>query len=335
MRVVSRIGAALAVCLVACAHAASAGTITVYTALENDEVSMYLAAERKALPDVHVRVLRLSTGDLAARLIAESGHPRNDVIWGEGLTDMLDPRIAALLQPVKLANVAGFPARFRDPAGRWFAPTGYVSALCVNTRALAAAHLPMPTSWKDLTKPVYKGQVVMPDPQSSGTGYMMVAGVLHGLGASRGWALLKAMAPNVAQYTASGSRPCKLARTGEYPIGVSFAFVAMQAIKQGFPVKMVIPSDHVGYELEASGLMKGASNAADARRFLNWTASAQAAALYRRYKSIVAADPAPAPAQVRDGLPADFMQHLEPIDFSASAKQRSAVIDRWKHEIEH
>ncbi|NII10778.1 ABC transporter substrate-binding protein [Oleiagrimonas sp. C23AA] len=334
MRVLTRVAIALVLGLFVGVHAC-AGTITVYTALENDEVSLYLAAAHKALPDVHVRVLRLSTGDLAARLVAEAGHPRNDVVWGEALTDMLDPRIAGQLQPLHLANVAHFPSRFRDPAGRWFAPTGYVSALCVNTPALAAAHLPMPHSWRDLTKPIYKGQVVMPDPQSSGTGYMMIAGILHGLGQARGWALLKALSGNVAQYTASGSRPCKLARTGEYPIGVSFAFVAMQAIKQGFPVQMVIPSDHVGYELEASGLMKGARNAADARRFLAWTASSQAAALYRHYKSIVAVSAAPSAGEIHDGLPAHLMQHLEPIDFAASARQRAAVIERWKRDVGH
>ena len=187
-------------------------------------------------------MLRLSSGDLAARLIAESGHPRNDVIWGEALTDMLDPRIAAELAPVELATDR-CPARAlsRPRTARWFAPTGYVTALCVNTEALAAQHLPMPTSWDDLAKPVYKGQVVMPDPQSSGTGYMMVAGILKDRGEAEGWDLLKRLSPNVAQYTKSGSNPCKLARTGEYPIGVSFAFVAMQAIKQGFPIKMVVP----------------------------------------------------------------------------------------------
>lgn len=333
MRIASRPLAVVLGGLLAC-NAVHAGSITVYTALENDEISIYLAAAHKALPDVQVHVLRLSSGDLAARLIAESGHPRNDVIWGEALTDMLDPRIAAELAPLTSAPIAALPARYRDPAGTWFAPTGYVTALCVNTQALQAQHLPLPTSWDDLAKPAYKGQLVMPDPQSSGTGYMMVAGLLKDRGDAAGWTLLGQLSPNMAQYTKSGSNPCKLARTGEYPVGVSFAFVAMQAIKQGFPVKMVIPAGHVGYELEASGLMKTASNPADAKRFLDWTASAQAKALYRQYKGIVAGE-APTPEQVAAGLPADIADRLAPIDFKASAVQRTAVIERWKHAIAH
>ncbi|MFT8211721.1 MAG: hypothetical protein ACMZI0_16140 [Symbiopectobacterium sp.] len=87
--------------------------------------------------------------------------------------------------------------------------------------------------------------------------------------------------------TKSGSRPCKAARTGEYAIGVSLAFAAMQSIEEGYPVKMVIPSDGAGYELEASGLMAASKNKADAKRFLDWTLSNSAATLYTKYKEIV------------------------------------------------
>ncbi|WP_194284625.1 ABC transporter substrate-binding protein, partial [Streptococcus pneumoniae] len=67
-------------------------------------------------------------------------------------------------------------------------------ALPISSLSLDILHLPMPTSWADLAKPVYKGQVVMPDPQSSGTGYMIVAAILQGMGADKGWALLKQIA---------------------------------------------------------------------------------------------------------------------------------------------
>lgn len=333
MRIATRLVAAFAVLFLA-SGGARAGSITVYTALENDEVSIYLAAARQAMPDLHVHVLRLSTGDLAARLLAESASPRNDVIWGEALTDMLDPRIEAELAPATSPAIAKLPPRYRAPDNKWFAATGYLAAFCVNTEALAAQHLPMPASWADLARPAYKGQLVMPDPQSSGTGYMIVAAILQGMGADRGWPLLKRIAGNVAQFSPSGSSPCKLARTGEFPIGVSFAFTAMQSIRQGFPVRMVIPSSNVAYELEASALMKSSTNPADARRFLDWVASPQAAALYRKYKSIVAAPgTGPTPEQVKAGLPADIERRLYPMDFESSMQQRAATIARWKSDV--
>ena len=159
--------------LLALCATARAGTITVYSALESDEIATYLEGAKKAMPDLDVHVLRLSSGDLAARLLAESAEPRNDVVWGMAATDLLDPRIAALLQPVHSAAIDALPARFRGDDGRWFAPTGYLAALCVNRDALAEHGLPMPRSWHDLASPRYKGQIAMPDPASSGTGYML------------------------------------------------------------------------------------------------------------------------------------------------------------------
>jgi iron(III) transport system substrate-binding protein len=314
---------------------ATAGTLTVYSALESDEIAVYLDAAHKAMPDIDVHVLRLSTGDLAARLVAESAAPRTDVVWGEAATDLLDPRIRALLAPVSTPNIDRLPSRFRSTDGSWFAATGYMAAMCVNTQALAEQHLPMPKTWADLANPVYRGQIVMPDPTSSGTGYMMLSALLQGNEQSgidkSDWPLAGAIAANLAQVTLSGSGPCKLARIGEYPIGVSFAFVAMQSIKQGYPITMVIPGQREGYELEASAMLATTTHAVDAKRFLDWTASAQAAELYRQYKEIVAAPGTrPTAEQMKAGLPVDIERYLAPRDFALGASERTATLARWK-----
>lgn len=313
---------------------AQAGTIVAYTALEENEIAEYVAAAKKDMPDVEVKVLRLSTGDLGARILAEAANPQHDVIWGWAVTNMLDSRIQALLDPYTEKGVEKLPAAYRGKDGKWFAATGYAAAFCVNTEVLKAKNLPMPTSWADLAKPIYKGEIAMPNPVSSGTGYLQVAGILQSHGDDKGWALLKAMDANVAQYIKSGSRPCKAARAGEYAIGTSLAFAAMQSIEEGFPVKMVIPSDGAGYELEASGLMKTAKNKADAKRFLDWTLSATAAGLYTKFKELVTIPGTPqSKAAVAAGLPADPLKVLYPMDFAKSAKEREAILATWQKTI--
>ena len=318
--------------LLAVCPAAWAGSLTVYSALESDEIATYLQGAKQALPGVDIHVLRLSSGDLAARLLAESAEPRNDVVWGMAATDLLDPRIAALLQPIHSPAIDALPARFRGRDGLWFAPTGFMAALCVNREALAEHHLPMPRTWQDLTSPMYRGQIAMPDPASSGTGYMVLSSLSDAGRDAQGMQRVTAIAANIGQVTLSGSAPCKLARIGEFPIGVSFAFSAMQSIRQGYPVTMVLPTDGTGYELEGSALMKGATNVEDAKRFLDWTASPSAAALYRGYKEIVAAPGSmPTAEQQRAGLPADVVATLPARDFEAAARERAALIARFKH----
>ncbi|MCO5357350.1 ABC transporter substrate-binding protein [Acidovorax kalamii] len=313
---------------------AHAGTVTAYTALEEDEIKEYLAAAKKDLPDVDVKVLRLSTGDLGARILAEAANPQHDVIWGWALTNTLDPRITALLEPYSPKGSDKLAAKDKAADGKWFTTTGYMAAFCVNTEVLKAKKLPMPTSWKDLTNPVYKGEVVMPNPVSSGTGYLQIAALIQSRGNDEGWKLIKAMDGNVAQYIKSGSRPCKAARAGEFAIGTSLAFAAMQSVDEGYPVKMVIPTDGTGYELEASGLMASAKNKADAKRFLDWTLSPGAAQLYTKYKEIVTVPGVPqSKAAAAAGLPADLSKVLYPVDFAKSAKERDAILGTWQKTI--
>lgn len=312
-------------------QAAHAKPLTIYTALEDDEVTDYMAAAKVAMPDVQFHVLRLSTGDMAARLLAELKNPRADVIWGFAVTNMLDPRIHDELIKYEPQAAKELPAIYRGKDGTWFAATGYMAAFCVNEERLKSKNLPMPSSWEDLTKPIYKGEVVMPNPAASGTGWLQIAAILQGLGDNKGWQLITDLNQNIAQYTSSGSKPCKMARTGEYTVGISFAFPAMQSIEAGFPVKMVIPSDWVGYELEASGIVKTAKNPEDAKRFLDWTLSPEAATLYKKYKEIVTIPGAEPSEQLRRaGLPQNVDKLLYPINFEKSAAERTEILKKWQ-----
>ncbi len=311
--------------------AANAGSLTVYTALEEEEIADYIKAARVSMPDIEFHVLRLSTGKLGARLLAEAGNPQADVIWGWAVTAMMDPRILKMLEPYKAKGAEKLASAHRDPKARWFAPTGYMGAFCVNTERLNAKGLPMPKSWKDLENPAFKGEVLMPDPNSSGTGYLHVISLLQGLGEEAGWAQLKAVDPNMAQYTSSGSKPCKAARAGEYTVGASLAFTALKSIEAGYPLAMVFPEGGAGYELEASGLMASSDNKADAKRFLDWTLSSDATNLYGAFKALITVPGVKTSAAAeKAGLPADISSVLAKIDFAKSAEEQIAIKKRWK-----
>ena len=58
--------------------------ITVYTALENDQLGPYKQAFEADVKDVEIAWVRDSTGVVTARFLAEKDNPRADVIWGLG-----------------------------------------------------------------------------------------------------------------------------------------------------------------------------------------------------------------------------------------------------------
>lgn len=315
--------------------AAYAETITVYTAYEEDEAAAFLELAKKALPDIDVQMLRLSTGDLVARVIAESANPQHDVIWGVAVTSLLDPQIYKTLEPYKSGVIGSIPENFRDKDDKWFAVTGYMAALCVNNERLKSKGLKMPTSWEDLTDPSFKGEVVMPNPASSGTGYLQIDSLIQMMGEEKGWEFFDKLDKNVAQYIKSGSKPCNVASMGEYTVGASFELRAIKNIAEGYPITMVIPSEGAGNELEGNALVATSKNKDAAKKFLDWTASKEAADEYYQWKAIVTIPGGKMPERfIEAGLPTDVSTVLFPVDFKAAADDRSKIIDIWQKKYE-
>lgn len=314
---------------------AHAGTITAYTSLEEDDARIYLESFEAAHPDIKVDLLRLSTGDLGARMLAEKDNPRHDVIWGWAVTQMVDPRILEMIEPYEPEGLDKVKDKFKDSEGRWFATTGYFAAFCVNKPRLEDKGLPMPSSWEDLLDPVYKGELVMPNPASSGTGYLQIASLLQMKGEEEGWKFLEALDKNMAQYIKSGSKPCKVAAAGEYAIGASFAFTGIKQIMAGYPIELVIPSEGAGNELEVSALMKTSDNKADAKAFLDWLLTAEAAELYGQ-RAAISTVPGAKPTQeaLDAGLPEDVSSVLYDMDFDWSAQNKERILAEWQKRIE-
>lgn len=326
---------ALCTLVVLWAGTTTAGEITVYSSLEEDEIKDYLAVAKQDIPDVKVNVLRLSTGDLGSRILAEASNPKHDVIWGWALTNMSDPRILKLLESYKPKGLEKVAGSFKAKDGKWFATQGYMAAFCVNTDRLKQKNLPMPTSWQDLLNPVYKGELIMPNPASSGTGFLQISSLLQNFGEKEGWEFLEKLDKNMGQYIKSGSKPCKKARAGEYAIGASFAFIAMKSIVAGYPVKMVIPKEGAGFELEASALMQSSKNKRDAKTFLDWSLTKNAVNAYAKFKAIVTVKGGGRPpAADQAGLPNDVEASLFKMDFDWSSKNRSRILKSWQQRFE-
>ena len=301
--------------------------VVIYTAIEPEQITDYMKAVNKTLPNIEVKMLRLTTGDISARFMAEKDNMQADVIWGVAATNMMVFKNAGLLEPYVPKGLERVQPLFRDKSATpaWVGIDIYMSAFCFNTEVGKKKNLPKPESWADLTKPVYKGEIVMPNPASSGTGYLSVASILQRMKEPEGWKYLDALDKNMAEYTKSGSKPCKDAAAGERAVGVSFEYVAMKMKKDGAPVEMVLPKEGSGYEIEANGLTKKGKGNTAAKQFLDWAISDEAMALYAKYFAAVSVAGFPTP----EGLPKDVSKVVYPNDFEWSAKNRDRVLAEW------
>ena len=315
--------------------AAAKDKVVVYTSLENEEVVDYLEFAKQELPGLDIQAIRLSTGELGARMMAERDNPQADCVWGWAVTNMSEFVPKGMLQPYKPKGSEMIPATFKDPNNYWVAIDLYAAALVPNTKVLEAKNLPMPKGWKDLLNPAYKGLLIMPNPASSGTGFLQVASLLVLLDPdykskpvkdNKAWDFLKELDKNMGQYIKSGSKPAKLTAAGEYAIGCSFAFVYSSLKKKGFPVALVMPEEGAGYELEANALLKGAKNEAAAKQFLDWAISKSAMERYAKFKLGVTYPGIDGPAD----LPKLETVKLAPMDFPWQSEHRTEILEIWQ-----
>ena len=108
---------------------------------------------------------------------------------------------------------------------------------------------------------------------------MVLASLVQLMGEDRAFDYMKKLHLNVNQYTKSGAAPVKALGLGETGVAIVFLHDMVTQIVQGAPVKTIAPCEGTGYEIGAMSLVKGAKNPEGARRFIDWTLSAEAQAL--------------------------------------------------------
>src|SRR5437667_1469546 len=263
------VGAAV-IGLAATAVRAAKATLTVYTAVEADDLKKYAARFNEDHPDIEIKWVRDSTGVITAKLLAEKANPQADLVVGVSASSLAVFANEGMLQPYAPKGLEKISAQYRDAKNPpdWVGMDVYGAAICFNTVEATKLNLPKPATWEDLTKPVYKGKVVMPNPASSGTGYLDVAGWIQMWGDAKAWKFMDALHDNIAEYTHSGSKPCRQAGAGEFPIGVSFEYRAVTTKKSGAPSDIIITTARLGWDLEASGIMKNTKKLEAARALM-------------------------------------------------------------------
>lgn len=324
----AKFAAPIAALLLSVAHA-SAQQLTVYTALEADLLPVYKESFEAANPGITIQWVRDSTGVITAKLLAEKDNPRADVVLGTAATSLLLLKAEGMLDAYAPDGADKLDPRFvdQDEPPYWIGTNAWAAALCVNTVEMEKAGVPIPTSWADLTKPEYKGMIVMPNPASSGTGFLDVSSWLQMMGEEKGWEFMDALHQNIAAYTHSGSKPCTMAAAGEHPIGISFEFRAVRLLNEGAPLAVVIPSEGIGWDMEASAIIAGTPNYDAATALLNWAVSDEAMAIYAKNYAILAKAEL---AQPIPNLPADIGKKLIENDFEWAAANRAAILEEWQ-----
>src|SRR5215510_9049073 len=132
--------------------------LTVYTAIENEQLEPFKKAFEADNPTIEIAWVRDSTGVVAAKLMAEKDNPRADIIWGLAASNVGLMASMGMLEPYTPAGADKLKPSFRSgkTPDTWVGMDAYLSVVCFNTAEAAKGNKTKPASWMDLTKPEYK-----------------------------------------------------------------------------------------------------------------------------------------------------------------------------------
>ncbi|MGQ0729639.1 putative 2-aminoethylphosphonate ABC transporter substrate-binding protein [Acidovorax sp.] len=302
--------------------------LLVYTALETDQLKAYEQGFYAENPGIEIRWVRDSTGVITAKLLAEKNNPQADAVMGVAASSLALLDSQGMLIPYAPINLDAIMMKYRDPKNppAWFGMDVWGATVCFNTVEAKKRNIPKPETWKDLTKPVYKGQVVMPNPASSGTGFFDVIAWLTLWGEKGGWEYMDKLHENMAMYTHSGSKPCNQAAAGEFVMGISFEYRGNTNKAKGAPIDLVFPKEGLGWDLEAFAIHKGTKKLDAVKKLADWASSKDAMILYGKNFAITAQ---PGVAEPLPNIPKDYEERLVKMDFKKAAESRERVLAEW------
>jgi iron(III) transport system substrate-binding protein len=275
--------------------------------------------------------VHLSSGPALARITAEKNNPQADVWLGAPNENHIIAKEQGLSVPYVSPALNNLADQFKDPEGYWRSFYMNPMAFAVNTEALAKIGAPMPTSWEDLLKPVYKGQIQMPTPQSSGTAYNIIATLVTLWGEEKAFDYMKKLNPNIQTYTSSGTGPSKAVAVGQCAIGIQFTPAFFEFIDQGYPLEVVFPSEGVGNEAPAVSILAGAKNLEAAQILVDWLVSKKGQDVLSEAKTyFYPVNPA---AALGKGMPP--FSSLKIVSFSSqwAGENKKRLVERWVNDV--
>ena len=286
---------------------------------------------------VRVNMTQKAAGEALAQLIAEKANPKYDV-WYAGTGDA---HLQAAEQDVTEAYQSPLLPQLHDWARTQAERSKYrtvglfagVLGFGYNRDVLGKKNLAPPKCWADLTKPEYRNEVQMANPNASGTAYMTIATFVQLFGEDKAFNLLRAMHKNTNNYPRTGIGAIKAAARGETGIGVTFLDDASPDIAAGFPVSVVAPCEGTGYQVASMSLIKNARNADAARKFYDWAltpASQKLAADTKNYQTMSNRN-TPTPALAVKIADVNLINY----DFGkyGDAVERKRLLAKWDKEV--
>jgi len=308
------------------------GELNLLCVVEIDWCEGMVPEFNKLYPGIIVNWVRMSSGESLTRLRNEAANPQFDVWWGGPIDSYIAAAQEGLIEPYDSPNAVNLrdPKLMKAPDNSWFGIYIGTLGFATNTNWLAEhPDVSAPTSWDDLLKPEFQGQILVAHPSSSGTSYTHLCTNIQMRGEDAAWDYERALNNNILQYTKSGSAPASFAGAGEAAVGIVFSHDIVKRIEQGMPLQLTFPQEGTGYEIGGTALVKGAQHPELAKLWIDWALTPAAQELGPKYQGFQAPTVIGAEASRPELLDVNLIDY----DFEFCGNNKKDFIDRFTNEI--
>ena len=313
------------------APAGNAKELTMYMGVV-EQAAKVVASEFEKDTGIKVKFVRMSGGETLSRIRAEKNNPQASIWYGGSADSFIMAKKEGLLDAYKSPNAEKIKADFKDADGFWTGIyQGYLGFI-LDKRWFEEHKAQPPKSWDDLLKPEFKGQIVMGNPGSASTGYVVVSATVQRLGEEKGLDYLAKLDKQVKQYTKAGAAPARSAALGECAIGITYLHNGIRLMKEGNTnVQLSMPEDGTCFELGAVAMLKNAPQKEAAQKFIDWCLTKKAQELGQKNNSyqFLPNPEANPPKEAMAFKDAKLLKY----DFQWSGDNRGRLLEAWNKAV--
>ncbi len=301
-------------------------TLHLYSGLDTNEAKIYIKAFEEET-GINVKWVRMSSGEVLVRVRSERNNPQMGLWFGGPSPEFIAAKQDGLLAPYKPSvDFELLPGTVDEDyywTGFYFGALGFAS----NTEILNRKRLAPPTSWDDLLKPEFKGEIGVAYAYTSGTSYTILATLVQSMDEEEAFDYIAKLDKNIHHYNKSGSACVTQVGFGEIGVGLAFSHdIVKKGPSKGFPVVLSFPEEGTGYEIGAIALIKDGPNQAEAKIFIDWILSVKAQNLMQKWFRT----PLHPKAEVAEGaVPADEVNLIK-FDADWAGKNKRRLLERWR-----
>lgn len=245
--------------------------VVIYTNMEENRNQLLQERVKEKFPDLNVKIQYLSTGNTAAKIKTEGTNIEADIVLGleTSYMESLKENFANL-DGLDGINDEHYLDNINPEHNRYYIWDQYSASITIDKKFFDEKGWEYPTSYDDLLDEKYKGLIAMPDPKSSGTGYMYYLNLMNVKGEEEGLKYFDNLSNNIAQFTTSGSGPINLLIQGEIAIAMGMTYQGVEQINSGANFKVIEFDTGLLYNTTSIGIISGKETNENVRKVFQW-----------------------------------------------------------------